>query len=448
MMNANEVVSAIIDKLNSKFEVLMGQPEIDGLIGNTITDEITTENYQTIVPEYLNAIAILTNAGKSLHPFLKKALIILSNLDSISSDITIMEEFKVCGVHRDLLKNIYIANNQITNQFLDENKLVLIETLHTNFEDFIISLKETDNTSQKLLYIAKAILDNFDFVLDDTIHRLIFLSNCSETDIQNYTENKNELVAYLKLCILSEGLTFHKHFDLQNATPTQNLACDTTKIYSQYNEILYILSEYNHSNDLLNKYFLLYTIIENFMYRKPIAQMLRDTAEFSIRDFKSFYSKIDSGELEKLKDLFKNIMDIQYPDGMTIFNHINSKLTDFKSNQNNDLSKLIAFLKKIRVYNKNFELDEAMLTSSLKDKYFAEIVYQLRNSTLHNTATEFHITHYELAKNQVIVDFIRDFMIPILEKIILYMIFSNHTLISYDKNTFSLYSTEYTEPIQ
>lgn len=445
MMTANELVSAIIEKINSNFEDLMSDSEIDELIGNIIPDEVTTENYLIIVPEYLDAISILINAGKPLHPFLKKLLIILSVLDSIDADITVLEEFKVCGVHRDLLKNIYIENNQISNQFLDENKLILIEKLHTNFQDFIESLKANNDTSHKLLYTAKAILDNFDCELDDDIHRLIFLSNCSDLDINNYKENKNELIAYLKLCILSEGLTFHKHFDLQNATPTQILTCDTTKVYSQYNEILYIISEYNHSNDLLNKYFLLYTIIENFMYRKPIAQMLRDTAEFSIRDFKSFYSKIDSGELEKLKDLFKNIMEIEYSDGTKVYNDINSRLTNFKSSQNNDLSKLIAFLKKIRVYNKNFELDEAMLTGALKDKYFAEIVYQLRNSTLHNTATEFHITHYELAKNEVIVDFLRDFMIPILEKIILHMIFSNHALISYDKNAFTLYNTEFLE---
>lgn len=440
-MNANDIVSAIIDRLNTKFDDLMTDPGIDALIGNTITDEITAENYLTIVPKYLEAISLLTNDGKTLHPFLKKSLIILSQLNVIDSDLTIAEEFKVCGINRDLLKNIYIENNQINNQFLDENKLVLIEILHTNFEDFILQLKENDTSSQKLIYTAKAILDNFDYAIDTDVHRLIFLSNCSNEDIQNYKENKNELIAYLKLCILSEGLTFHKHFDLQNATPTQSFACDTTKVFSQYNEILYILSEYNHSNDLLNKYFLLYTIIENFMYRKPIAQMLRDTSEFSIRDFKSFYSKIDSGELEKLKGLFENIMDIEYSDGTKVFDDINSRLSSFKVAQNNDLSKLITFLKKIRVYNKNFELNEAMLTGSLKNKYFAEIVYQLRNSTLHNTATEFHLTHYELAKNEVIVDFIRDFMIPILEKIILHMIFSNHTLISYDKNAFSLYST-------
>lgn len=440
-MNANDIVSAIIEKVNTQFDELMTEPTVDELVGNIITEEITVENYTTIVSEYKAAIIQLTNDGKTLHPFLKKSLIILSQLDFIDSDITVAEEFKVCGIHRDLLKNIYIENNQISNQFLDENKLVLIETLHTNFEDFILQLKENDTSSQKLIYMAKAILDNFDYVIAGDVHHLIFLSNCSVEDIENYQENKNELVAYLKLCILSEGLTFHKHFNLQNATPTQSLVCDTSKVFSQYNEILYILSEYNHSNDLLNKYFLLYTIIENFMYRKPIAQMIRDTTEFSIRDFKSFYSKIDSSELEKLKDLFANIMEIEYTNGINVFDDIRSKLVDFKVNQSNDLSRLIEFLKKIRVYNKNFELNETMLTGSLKNKYFAEIVYQLRNSILHNTATEFHITHYELAKNEVIVDFIRDFMIPILEKIILHMIFSNHILISYDRNVLPLYST-------
>lgn len=93
----------------------------------------------------------------------------------------------------------------------------------------------------------------------------------------------------------------------------------------------------------------------------------------------------------------------------------------------------------MRIYNKNFELDEAKLRGSLEEKYFAEITYQLRNSILHNTATEFHITHYELSKNEIIVNFLKDFMIPILEKIILHLIITNNDLISYEKEAMILY---------
>ena len=93
----------------------------------------------------------------------------------------------------------------------------------------------------------------------------------------------------------------------------------------------------------------------------------------------------------------------------------------------------------MRVYDRHFELDEAKLNSGLQDKYFAEITYQLRNSILHNTATEFHLTHYELSQNELIVNFLKDFMIPKLEKIILHLIVSNDDLISYQREAITLY---------
>ena len=138
-------------------------------------------------------------------------------------------------------------------------------------------------------------------------------------------------------------------------------------------------------------------------------------------------------------DLFKEIMNIEYTVGNNIYADIESGLSNFKVHNGNDLSLLIDFLKKMRVYDRNFELDEAKLNSGLQDKYFAEITYQLRNSILHNTATEFHLTHYELSQNELIVNFLKDFMIPKLEKIILHLIVSNDDLISYQREAITLY---------
>ena len=436
-MTANDLLENVLNKINIEIEQLLGDEDNDKVIGDDIGEELTTENYLEKSQEYIKAIKKLTDSGSHVKLFLEKSLIVLSRLQTINPDCNIDENYKLIGVHRDALKKIHIDNNPIDNTFLKDSKLIIIEKMHTSLETFSKTLY--DNKEEDLLYLLKGCYHNFDYALEDDIHRLILLPNCSDDDITSYTDNKNELLSYLKLSMLSEGMSFHRHFSLNSATINQGFSCDRTKTYSQYNEILYILSEYNYSNDLLNKYFLLYTIIENFMYRKPIATMLRTQDEFSIRDFKDFYWKIDSGEGSKLKDLFKEIMDIEYSPGSSIYADIEGRLNNFKTSNNNDLTDLISFLKKMRVYDKTFELDETKLRESLKNKYFAEITYQLRNSILHNTATEFHITHYELSKNETIANFLKDFMIPILEKIILHLIITNDNLISYEKNVLTLY---------
>jgi len=433
-MTANNLLNNVLSKINDEIVNLLDVQENDDLIGNDISDTLTLENYQEQSLEYIVAIDKLLTNEVAVKFFLKKILILLSKLNTIS-DIDIDIEFHIIGTTRELLKNLYIDSNPINNYFLKVSKVLLIDKMHNDFDDFCE--QSSNENDSDILYILKALFDNFDYSIKENINKLIFLSNCTKNNIKVYNKNKNELLSYLKLCMLSDGVSFHKHHVLESSIPNQNFSCDKTKVYSQYNEILYILSEYNHSNDLLNKYFLLYTIIENFMYRKSIATMLRSQNEFSIRDFKSFYSKIDSGESNKLKDLFKEIMDVEYSPGKKIYSYTEEKLNNFQ--ENNNLTELINFLKKMRIYDKNFELDEQKLRGSLKYKYFAEITYQLRNAILHNTATEFHITHYELSKNEVIANLLKDFMIPILEKIILHLIITNHDLISYEKNVLTLY---------
>jgi len=340
-MTANNLLNNVLSKINDEIVNLLDVQENDDLIGNDISDTLTLENYQEQSLEYIVAIDKLLTNEVAVKFFLKKILILLSKLNTIS-DIDIDIEFHIIGTTRELLKNLYIDSNPINNYFLKVSKVLLIDKMHNDFDDFCE--QSSNENDSDILYILKALFDNFDYSIKENINKLIFLSNCTKNNIKVYNKNKNELLSYLKLCMLSDGVSFHKHHVLESSIPNQNFSCDKTKVYSQYNEILYILSEYNHSNDLLNKYFLLYTIIENFMYRKSIATMLRSQNEFSIRDFKSFYSKIDSGESNKLKDLFKEIMDVEYSPGKKIYSYTEEKLNNFQ--ENNNLTELINFLKK------------------------------------------------------------------------------------------------------
>ena len=96
------------------------------------------------------------------------------------------------------------------------------------------------------------------------------------------------------------------------------------------------------------------------------------------------------------------------------------------------------FLIKIGVSNKIGEIDRSIYFDNL-NKYFAKTIYHLRNSILHNTATEFHITHYELSRCNELVAFLSELIIPYLERVVLYLIHENHQIISYEYNSLALY---------
>jgi len=447
-MTVYDLLENVLNAINEEIIGLLDDTDNEEIIGNDIEDDLSIDNYVDKSQEYLAAIRKLTTNGVLVKPFLEKSLIVLTKLPTISLEDILEEEYKIVGVNREILEKIYINNELINNCFLERSKILIIQKVHNNLEEFCSALYEENETG--LLYLLKGCLDNFTYIPEEDTHRLILLPNCTDSDIQMFKDNKNELLSYLKLSMLSSGMTFHKHYSLESATNTQNFTCDRSKVYSQYNEILYILSEYNYSNDLLNKYFLLYTIIENFMYRKPIATMLRTQNEFSIRDFKSFYSKINNGELDKLGSLFYEILNIDY-NGVPFVEEVINGLSTFKNNIDTD-SKLIDFLLKIGVSNNNLSYDlllnpgnnyKNIKGNGRKDiGYFPKMVYQLRNTILHNTATEFHLTHYELSKNEIIVKFLKDFMIPILEKIILHLIINNNEIISYKENSLILYESD------
>ncbi|MBE0491323.1 MAG: hypothetical protein IBX44_03615 [Sulfurospirillum sp.] len=439
-MIVSELLEIIFQKINQEIDQIMQSQVNEVLIGDSIAaEEITINNYSMLSSNYLTAIDALLSDHQDVKFFLKNLLLILQQLGNIEIDQLPNDiNFKLIDIPKSLLNGLYINNNEINNLYLFENNIAIVSTSYNQFAEYLTHLNNHDTAKvETMLYLAKAILDNLNYEKRNGNDCIVFLSNCTDVELDNYRQNTTELISYLKLCLLSEGKSFHKHYTLNDSIISSQASCDPNKKYSQYNEILYILSEYNYSNDLLNKYFLLYTIIENFMYRKPIAQMLRSSQEFSIRDFKRFYSKIDSNEGQKISELFKSILNINFG-SQTFHDEIKTNIETFFNRSDINETNLISFLLKIGVSNSNGELDKNKYIDNLINT-FSKTIYQLRNSILHNTATEFHITHYELSKNGIIVNFLQEFIIPMLEKIILYLIFENHELISYENNSLLLY---------
>lgn len=447
-MLTSELINEIILKVNEEIEVLFSDPENEEIIEDINYELLDDQNYRDMSLICLKAVDRLLSDSKPVKIFLSHLLKLLNKFE-FEEDLDLSEnliEHKVLFSKKSDLNDILIDGDKIKNHYLNNHKLLILSSSRSDFKSYIDEMPNV-----LLLVIMNSILKNYDKTIPSDSDRFIFFSGATEMNMNDFSQNKSKLISYLKLCILCEGKSFHKHYSYTNTITDLAPGCNTNIDFTQYNEILYVLSEYNNSKqDILNKYFLLYTIIENFMYRKPISQIIRSTDDFSIRDFKRFYSEIDSNESKKLGALFSEIMTIPV-DGSTFLDKI---ITDFNTFRANDPSnKLIDILLKIGVSNSNNQIsydiilngqnhNKALKGNEKEPGFFSKIVYQFRNSILHNTATEFHITHYELSKNEIIVNFFKEILLPNLEKIILTLITQNNSLISYNNNVLLLYKKD------
>lgn len=437
-MRAEELILTTLEKINAEVQELMEKPDYSSLIGDIIAEDLDSTNYNEMIDNHIAAIDKLMTNQLAVKFNIKNILLVLKYIDEISDNIEISDTYSVCSVNSEILNDLFIDDCEIKNIYLERSKNLIISKVHEEVNSYLEHLSGEANSLNNMISILKALIDNFDFNLENDSNRIIFLSNCSADDIEIFKSNNKELISYLKLCILADGKSFHKHYSLINQVSTIPPCTQQDKNYYQYNEIFYILSEYNYSNDLLNKYFLLYTIIENFMYRYPISKMLRNQSqEFSIRDFKRFYSSIDSNESQKITELIDSILNIDLG-SQNLHDELEDNLTEFLGREDINETELMKFLVKIGVSNKRGEINRAIYCENL-NKYFAKTIYHLRNSILHNTATEFHITHYELSKCNELVTFLSELIIPYLERVILYLIHQSHEIISYNHSSLVLY---------
>ncbi len=209
------------------------------------------------------------------------------------------------------------------------------------------------------------------------------------------------------------------------------------KKYQQFNETLTILSEYNHQKDILDKYVRLYHVIENFMFKFPLVKLERrnDGNAFSIRDFKRMYNEVKQNELEALKALIKKIFVIDLIPGKSF--------ETFTYERWGLLQELIDTSRINKVLDR---LDISQRFSVVKGEWkecFPLIVYRFRNSIVHYTETEFHLTHESLLHHPVFHDapniILGQFLIPSLEEMIFHLIMVENELVWYKKPSLTLF---------
>lgn len=357
------------------------------------------------------------------------------NVDNIKSII----ETKVYLAKKLLDKGVELEESDCTYTYLSkENCEINIETsLKIQYKSFPLyfidqnsfdlETFEDDIESDFITHLLLALNQLWDEI--DNINQMwFFIPECTITE--------DKLKDFLQFVLLINGFTFHNPIETnENQFINDNVknifSCDT-KNFSQYKESAYILSEYNYTHDILLKYLLLYHIVENFMYRRPIAEMA--TTGFTIREFKILYNNVKEGELQTLKNLLDKVKSFNILPGTSIEMYFQNNLTTFKGTLSApQISTLSILLQKMGVQHIN----------GISYKNASQLVYLFRNSIIHNKETEFHITHTTLNENQELVDFFIEFLLPSLENIVYFLIFQPGSLVDYPQNHILLYGGSY-----
>ena len=362
--------------------------------------------------------------------------------EEIQNNFTNLEDIK------DLIDfKVYLAQKLINMEIEEGDDETAIDYNYISKDAYHLSI----NTNIKLLYKNKPflIVDTDNFILDSFADEenayylsLLFALNQNWDDL-NYEHDlwffiphcqvdENNLESLIQFILLVNGQVFHSPIEVSEKFLEDDikniLKCDI-KNFNQYQESAYILSEYNHTQDILLKYLLLYHIIENFMYRQPIAEMANN--RFSIRDFKNLYKKVDLTEEKTLKELLTKIKFENIISTTKIEEYFTNNMTSFKvglANQN----EMNEILSKMTLQNLN----------GLNYSNASKLIYYFRNSIIHNKETEFHITHTVLNNSPDLVKFFEEFLLPTLENIIYFLIFQENSIIDYPKNHLLLYGED------
>lgn len=350
------------------------------------------------------------------------------------------------SIKEEIEFKVYLAQNLI-NQGIEIEDEIIIDYNYISKNNCNLNI----DTNIKLLYKNKPflIVDTNNFILnnfadeENTYYLSLLLALNQNWDnfndeyrlwflIPHCQVHENDLESFVQFILLINGQVFHNPIEVSEKFLEDDikniLECDI-KSFNQYQESAYILSEYNHTNDILLKYLLLYHIIENFMYRRPIAEMAN--TKFTIRDFKSLYKKVDLTEETTLKELLKNIKFENIITTTKIEDYFNNNIVSFKNGLSNQ-SEINLILNKMTLQNLN----------GLNYNNASKLIYYFRNSIIHNKETEFHITHTVLNNSSDLVKFFEDFLLPTLENIIYFLIFKENSIIDYPKNYLLLYGED------
>lgn len=162
--------------------------------------------------------------------------------------------------------------------------------------------------------------------------------------------------------------------------------------YEQFFDIFNVLNEVKHAGDSLTIYLKIYQALEYFAYRLKLVEITKgtpSTRQSFIRRLMSVTENFRKSEEKEFCDGFKKLFPAPVMPAVDVF------LQDPKIN---------AFVEKY--YKVKYQNDKEV------DKY-AKVVYQLRNSIVHNKEAELHFSYGNQDEYAVVIPLIKQLVITL-----------------------------------
>lgn len=182
--------------------------------------------------------------------------------------------------------------------------------------------------------------------------------------------------------------------------------------YSQYYELFDLISESHYCDDVLRRYLNMYQIIENMCYRRNLAKISRGSKRGFVRHSIAITSKANKNETD---EIVKGIMEL-FP----------------------GIKDVIA-VSDITPYDFFLEREYAIAKGGHGDKKVARIIYNLRNSIVHNKSTELHFSYGNFDEYKDIIGLINLLIEKLEPKIIDIINDPSNNILEYDGKKMDLY---------
>lgn len=350
--------------------------------------------------------------------------------ESIDDEVSLEEDYTVSQFALTKLeKEIYQRNYAYHDMSTLKNSMVLLDFSDTSR----IAKYFAQNSIPKELIIQ--LLANIGVEQNPLELKQYVLAN------NEFADKPNQTRSALCIHIVKSGKIIHTPYDyVSDPIVNPGRIINQEIKYQQFDDSVLILSEYNNQNDILDKYLRIYHLIENFMYKFPLATLEKKYAGtvFSIRDFQRMHDVVSNNEITALKKLFIAICDEDYSTTQKFSNFIFKNWKSVHPTIINDKVKIDSLLSYLRIENNFDSIDETQIPS-----FISKLVYAYRNSLVHNRETEFHLTHDSLMNHPQIENtaqlVLEKFIIPIIEEIVYYLIIEKNDLIWFTNPTIKLF---------
>ena len=400
-----------------------------------------------------------------VHPEFDNLLVLLEGFEMVYPDFPGMRLKEIFILIKLLSKLIESVDEEINMQEEVATEIFsFVELSRPVFENYFV-FYDPENLENSILLLNIGDVDSVSEFLQqkalatELYFQIISKVGCNDVPLEpskhvlikaDLKEKKAAVWACLAMHLVKEGLLVHRPHAYTAKPGISGLRIvESGKEYQQFNDTLFILSEYNYESDILNKYLRIYHIIENFMYKFPLVKLEREHrgAVFSMRDFQRIFDKISSSEITSLTNLITRICQEDYAPGTKFSRFILNKWMELHPTKIPDKARVDSLLKRMRITkklkNELKDLEFGYLNTENINKYASLIFYSFRNSLVHNRETEFHLTHETFLNHPDIGNtakvLLEEFLIPVLEEIVFFLITKENEIVWFENPSLTLF---------